>query len=61
MVVSPDVGGIKIARLYSNHLHMRLAVVDKRRMGPEEIEVGFVIGPLNMQRFPFLSAPMSSK
>jgi ribose-phosphate pyrophosphokinase len=23
---------------------MRLAVVDKRRMGPEEIEVGFVIG-----------------
>lgn len=44
VVVSPDVGGIKIARLYSNHLHMRLAVVDKRRMGPEETEVGFVIG-----------------
>ncbi len=44
VVVSPDVGGIKIARQYSNHLHMRLAVVDKRRMGPEEIEVGFVIG-----------------
>ena len=44
VVVSPDVGGIKIARLYSNHLHMRLAVVDKRRFGPEDIEVGFVIG-----------------
>lgn len=44
VVVSPDVGGIKIARLYSNHLHMRLAVVDKRRYGPEETEVGFVIG-----------------
>ncbi len=44
VVVSPDVGGIKIARQYSNHLNMRLAVVDKRRMGPEEIEVGFVIG-----------------
>jgi len=44
VVVSPDVGGIKIARLYSNHLHMRLAVVDKRRFGPEETEVGFVIG-----------------
>jgi ribose-phosphate pyrophosphokinase len=44
VVVSPDVGGIKIARQYSNHLQMRLAVVDKRRMGPEEIEVGFVIG-----------------
>jgi ribose-phosphate pyrophosphokinase len=44
VVVSPDVGGIKIARQYSNHLNMRLAVVDKRRTGPEEIEVGFVIG-----------------
>ena len=44
VVVSPDVGGIKIARQYSNHLNMRLAVVDKRRMGPEEIEVGFVSG-----------------
>ncbi len=44
VVVSADVGGIKIARLYSNHLHMRLAVVDKRRFGPEDIEVGFVIG-----------------
>ena len=44
VAVSPDVGGIKIARLYSNHLHMRLAVVDKRRFGPEDIEVGFVIG-----------------
>ncbi|GAX62186.1 ribose-phosphate pyrophosphokinase [Candidatus Scalindua japonica] len=44
VVVSPDVGGIKIARQYSNHLNMRLAVVDKRRMGPEDIEVGFVIG-----------------
>ena len=44
VVVSPDVGGIKIARLYSNHLHMRLAVVDKRRFGSEDIEVGFVIG-----------------
>jgi ribose-phosphate pyrophosphokinase len=44
VVVSPDVGGIKIARSYSNHLHMRLAVVDKRRVGPEETEIGFVIG-----------------
>ena len=44
VVVSADVGGIKIARLYSNHLHMRLAVVDKRRFGPEDIEVGFVMG-----------------
>ncbi len=44
VVVTPDVGGIKIARAYSKKLHVRLAVVDKRRIGPEETEVGFVIG-----------------
>ncbi|MFQ5956853.1 MAG: ribose-phosphate diphosphokinase [Candidatus Brocadiales bacterium] len=44
IVVSPDVGGIKIARAYSRKLHIKMAVVDKRRVGPEETEVGFVIG-----------------
>ncbi len=44
VVVSPDVGGIKIARSYSRMLDVRMAVVDKRRIGPTEIEVGFVIG-----------------
>ncbi len=44
MVVSPDVGGIKIAKAYSKKLNIRMAVVDKRRIGPEETEVGFVIG-----------------
>jgi ribose-phosphate pyrophosphokinase len=44
IVVSPDVGGIKIAREYSRKLNIKMAVVDKRRVGPEETEVGFVIG-----------------
>lgn len=44
IVVSPDVGGIKIARAYSSKLNIKMAVVDKRRVGPEETEVGFVIG-----------------
>jgi ribose-phosphate pyrophosphokinase len=44
VVVSPDVGGIKIARSYSKNMNIRLAVVDKRRVGPGETEVGFVIG-----------------
>ena len=47
VVVSPDVGGIKIARLYSENLNMRLAVVDQRRVGPEETEIGFVIGDVD--------------
>ena len=42
--VSPDVGGIKTARSYANRLGAPLAVVDKRRVSPEEAEVGFVIG-----------------
>ena len=44
VVVSPDVGGIKIAKAYSKKLGIRMAVVDKRRIGPEETEIGFVIG-----------------
>jgi ribose-phosphate pyrophosphokinase len=44
MVISPDVGGIKIARSYSRKLDIRMAIVDKRRIGPSETEVGFVIG-----------------
>ena len=44
VVLSPDVGGIKNARLYSESLKIKLAIVDKRRVGPDETEVGFVIG-----------------
>ncbi|MCI0652185.1 MAG: ribose-phosphate pyrophosphokinase [Planctomycetes bacterium] len=44
VVVSPDVGSIKMARAYSKALGARLATVDKRRISAEETEVGFVIG-----------------
>ncbi len=44
VVVSPDVGSIKMARAYSKGLGARLATVDKRRISAEEIEVGFLIG-----------------
>lgn len=44
VVVSPDVGGIRLARGYAKVLGARLAVVDKRRTGPDETEIGFVIG-----------------
>ncbi len=32
VVVSPDVGGIKLARAYANRLEAQLAIVDKRRV-----------------------------
>jgi len=44
VVATPDVGGIRMARAFSEWLHAGLAVVDKRRTSPEEAEAGFVIG-----------------
>jgi ribose-phosphate pyrophosphokinase len=43
-IVSPDVGGIKMARAYAKRLNAGLAIVDKRRSGPSETEVMHVIG-----------------
>ena len=44
VVVSPDVGAIKMARAYSRGLGARLATVDKRRVSGEKTEIGFIIG-----------------
>ena len=44
VVVSPDVGGIKMARAYSKRLNAGLAVVDKRRINDREAEVMNIMG-----------------
>ena len=44
VVVSPDVGGIKLARAYSKLLDAPLAIVDKRREGPTQTKVMNIIG-----------------
>lgn len=44
VVVSPDVGSIKMARAYSKGLNARLATVDKRRLSADQVEIGFLIG-----------------
>jgi len=44
VVVSPDVGGIKMARAYSKRLGAGLAIVDKRRETPEKTEVMNILG-----------------
>jgi ribose-phosphate pyrophosphokinase len=44
VVVTPDVGGIKMARAYARILEAPLAIVDKRRVSGEETEVMNVIG-----------------
>lgn len=43
-VVSPDVGGIKMARAYAKSLDADLAIVDKRRSGPNDVEAMNLIG-----------------
>jgi len=43
-VVSPDVGSIKMARAYAKALGAELAIVDKRRTGPKEVEAMNLIG-----------------
>ena len=44
VVVSPDVGGIKMARAYAKRLRAGLAIVDKRRDNPESTEVMHILG-----------------
>ena len=44
VVVSPDVGGIKMARAYAKRLSAGLAIVDKRRKGPHETEAIHILG-----------------
>jgi ribose-phosphate pyrophosphokinase len=44
VVVAPDVGGIKMARAYAKSLGAGLAIVDKRRVSPDQAEAVHVIG-----------------
>lgn len=44
VVVSPDVGGIKMARAYAKRLGAPLAIIDKRRESPEKTEAMHILG-----------------
>lgn len=44
VVVSPDVGGLKLATLYSSKMHTSFATVDKRRLSDSDVEATSVIG-----------------
>ncbi|MCK9407685.1 MAG: ribose-phosphate pyrophosphokinase [Bacteriovoracaceae bacterium] len=43
-VVSPDVGGIKMARAYAKRLGADLVLIDKRRPAPNVVEVMNIVG-----------------
>lgn len=44
VVVSPDVGGVKLCRAYSKDLEASLAIVDKRRVSGSETKVENLVG-----------------
>ena len=44
VVVSPDVGSIKMARAYAKRLSADLAIIDKRRDSPDKTEVMHIMG-----------------
>jgi len=47
VVVSPDVGGIKMARAYAKRMKAGLAILDKRRSSPESTEVMHLLGDVD--------------
>jgi len=46
-IVSPDVGGIKMARAYAKRFDAGLAIVDKRRINDLEAEVMHIMGDVD--------------
>ncbi|MFM2245903.1 MAG: hypothetical protein RL071_1977 [Pseudomonadota bacterium] len=44
VVVSPDAGGVERARSFAKRLGCGLAIIDKRRPGPNEAEIMHIIG-----------------
>lgn len=50
VVVSPDAGGVERARLYSKLLDCPLAIIDKRRDGPNVSQVMHLIGDVAGKR-----------
>ena len=47
VLVSPDVGNVKRARIYADRMNGELAIIDKRRVSGHHVEVGHVIGDVN--------------
>ncbi|MBN1843231.1 MAG: ribose-phosphate pyrophosphokinase [Deltaproteobacteria bacterium] len=44
VIVSPDAGGVERARAFAKRLHTQLAIIDKRRVAPNQAEAMHVVG-----------------
>jgi ribose-phosphate pyrophosphokinase len=49
IVVAPDIGSIKVARAFSALLKVDLAIVDKRRVNADKVEMNALIGDIRGQ------------
>jgi ribose-phosphate pyrophosphokinase len=47
VVVSPDAGGVERARAFAKRLQANLAIIDKRREGPNQAQVMNIIGDVH--------------
>ena len=52
VIVSPDTGGVERARAFAKRLNATLAIIDKRREGPNVSEVMNIIGDVEGKRDP---------
>jgi ribose-phosphate pyrophosphokinase len=50
VIVAPDAGGVARARAYAQRLQCGLAIIDKRRTGPNVAEVMNIIGDVDKKR-----------
>jgi ribose-phosphate pyrophosphokinase len=50
VIVSPDTGGVERARAFAKRMGASLAIIDKRREGPNEAQVMNIIGNIKKKR-----------
>jgi ribose-phosphate pyrophosphokinase len=50
VIVAPDAGGVERARAYAKRLQCTLAIIDKRRTGPNVAEVMNILGDVDAKR-----------
>lgn len=50
VVVSPDAGGVERARAFAKRIQANLAIIDKRREGPNQAQVMNIIGDIKDKR-----------
>ena len=51
VIVSPDAGGVERARAFAKRLQANLAIIDKRREGPNQTQIMNIIGDIKGKEY----------